>query len=74
MTEETYENRINKRTREEYQAFERDPVARAQRTLDFFWQARLDAGAAARRRIERPSAVDAGSGLYDPMRRFESEG
>jgi hypothetical protein len=73
MSEKTYQDHINRRTREEVEAFERDPTAKAQRQLDWFWQARLDARAAARRRIERPGAVDPGSGIYDPIARLENE-
>jgi hypothetical protein len=73
MSEETYQDHVNQQTRKEVEAFENDPIARAQRQLDWFWQSQLDQRAAARRRIERPGAVDPGSGLYDPMRRFESE-
>ena len=69
----TYQDQINKRTREEVEAFERDPVAKAQRQLDWFWQSQLDQRAAARRRIERPGVIDPGSGLYDPVARFENE-
>jgi hypothetical protein len=73
MTDETYQDRVNKRTREEVEEFERDPIAKAQRQLDWWWQAKLDQRAAAQRRIERPGAVDPRCGLYDPVRRFESE-
>ena len=73
MTEETYQDRINKRTREEVEAFENDPIAKAQRQLDWFWQSQLDQRVAARRRIERPGAVAPECGVYDPMARFVNE-
>ena len=73
MTEKTYQDQVNRRTREEVEAFENDPIAQAQRQLDWWWQTRLDERAAIRRRVERPGAVCAEAGVYDPMRRFESE-
>ena len=51
-----------------------DPIVKAQLQLDYFWQQRLGERAARLRRIERPGAEDAASGIYDPMRRFETEG
>jgi hypothetical protein len=73
MTEETHQDYINRQTRKEVEEFEHDPIAKAQRQLDWFWQSKLNERAAAQHRIERPGAVDPRSGIYDPMRRFESE-
>ena len=73
MTEETYQDRIHKRTRQEVEAFERDPVAKKQKELDFWWEQKLARKAAARRRIEAPSSECAAAGIYDPMRRFMDE-
>jgi hypothetical protein len=49
---ETYQERYNKAAQREHQAFENDPIARAQRELDFHWQCRLDAEAAMRDELD----------------------
>jgi hypothetical protein len=64
---QSYQDRINKRTREEFLAFENDPIAKAQRQLDFWMEQKLAERAWARR-TEKPER-----GAYDPMRRFEEE-
>jgi hypothetical protein len=65
-------NNYARRLAQEYAELD-DPTIRRQLLLDHFWQRRLDERAANRRRIERPGAVDPGSGIYDPMQRFENE-
>jgi putative transposase len=42
-------------------------------TFDYWQEQKLAARAAARRRIERPNAVDGSCGLYDPVKRFDDE-
>ena len=71
MSDEYYK-RAAARLQHEYAELD-NPVVSAQVQLDRFWQRRLDERAAARRRIERPGAVCAEAGIYDPMRRFENE-
>ena len=67
-----YAKRASARLQQEYAELD-NPIVSRQLVLDRLWQMRLDERAAARRRIERPGAVDPGSGIYDPMRRFEDE-
>ena len=67
-----YNRRVQQRLDQEYAELD-DPIVRGQLQLDRFWQRKLDQRVAARRRVERPGAVDAESGIYDPMARFEAE-
>ena len=67
-----YNRRVQRRLAQEYAELD-NPIVKAQLQLDHFWQRRLDERAARLRRIERPGAEDAASGVYDPMARFESE-
>jgi hypothetical protein len=52
MSDETYQQRVARRQREEMAEFENNPVARRQAELDFYWRALLDAEAAAREEAE----------------------
>jgi hypothetical protein len=52
MSEESYQDRVRRRIRQEHTAFENDAVAKAQAELDFHWQCRLDAEAALREESE----------------------
>ena len=67
-----YNRRAQQRLAQEYRELD-DPVVRNQLLLDHFWERKLEQHAAVRRRIERPGAEDAGSGVYDPMQRFADE-
>jgi hypothetical protein len=58
---------------QELDDFHNDPQRIGQQQLDHRCQGQLDQRAEARRRIERPGAVDARSGIYDPRARFENE-
>jgi hypothetical protein len=49
MTDETYEQRVERRRQAAIDAFENDPVARQQQVLDRWWQEQLDAAAQHRR-------------------------
>jgi hypothetical protein len=71
MSSDECNKRVQQRMEEEYAELD-DPIVKGQLQLDRFWQRKLDARAAARRRIERPGAVDPESGIYDPMQRFEN--
>ena len=73
MTEETYQARISKRTKEEFEEFERDPIAQRQKELDFWWEQKLAHKAAMRRRIERPGSTCPEAGIYDPFARLKDE-
>ena len=64
-----YNQRAQQRLAQEYAELD-DPIVKAQLQLDYFWQRQLDERAARLRRIERPGAEDAGSGVYDPFQRF----
>jgi hypothetical protein len=50
--EETFQDRYNKRVRQEHQAFENDPIAKAQAEMDFHWQCRIAAEAAMRDELD----------------------
>jgi len=61
--DQTFDQRLSAKIQKDIEAFERDPVAKAQRQLDFWWQMKLDERAA---RNVRPSD-------YDPIARFMRE-
>jgi hypothetical protein len=63
MSDETHAQRLQAVIRKQMEAFENDPVAKAQAALDRWWQMQLDLRVALR---SRP-------GDYDPMKRFELE-
>jgi hypothetical protein len=50
--EQTYQDAYNRRVKQEHVEFENNPIARAQRELDFHWQCRLDDEAAARAELD----------------------
>jgi hypothetical protein len=52
MSDETSEQRLSAKIRKDIEAFENDPVAKAQAVIDRWWQSRLDE-AAERRRMMR---------------------
>ena len=67
-----FNQRYHARLQREYAELN-DPLVKAQLQLDHFWEAKLERRAAALRRIERPGAEDAESGIYDPVARYERE-
>jgi hypothetical protein len=50
--EETFQDRYNKRVRQEHQALEADERAKLQAQIDYRWQCRLDAEAAMRDELD----------------------
>jgi hypothetical protein len=59
----SFDQRKSAQIKREVDAFESDPIAKAQAQLDFAWQTHLDLQA-----IERAPRTD-----YSPVRRFEAE-
>jgi hypothetical protein len=68
-----YNRNVSKRLAQEHAELD-DPIISRQLQLDHFWQRRLDARAAARRRAlgDQPGGCDPSSGAYDPFARFTS--
>jgi hypothetical protein len=61
----SYQHQVNKQTRREFHAFENNPVAKAQRQLDWWWEQKL----AARARANQPDAISE----YSPVARYDAE-
>jgi hypothetical protein len=62
--EQTSDQRLTAKIQKDIEAFENDPIAKAQAALDRWWQMRLDERVA---RNARPA------GDYDPIARFQRE-
>jgi hypothetical protein len=64
MSDETFDQRLTAKIQKDIEAFESDPIAKAQAALDRWWSLQL---------VERAARNARSPGDYDPMARFMRE-